>query len=291
MLALFFTKRETTFMPTPRSEAIHLHRQYDEQVSSVTSPETSAVQNRIDHYAALGVILDESIEKLAQDNSFHRSLQETESILGLRRSFEDRLSQSVLDILASHSAIHANLSTSQHERHLQHPHRWPTIEQTISAGSTTAVNTMEAVHEALSSMLGVERASDPDNDTVIDKIAKLSSNQSYAYRLIYLEMSEHHDDFLQHLDTSGDHVIFRRGLPQNALIPAVFGKKYNMLTHTDLLIDGPTIQLSDVEPDIVSIGCPITFNNDNIKTLWRMYAPHARRLRQAGDLGRKAILS
>jgi hypothetical protein len=267
-------------MPTDRSEAIAKYRSHD---ATIRSPEQSSEANRIDHYGVLGQVINEAVTRYL-DSPQTMDLDKTSSHHELSSELSKAINQFIRVVMTlDEFTPHAHsLDESQYLRHFHDDAKWDRIERSIEAGTNTFVNTFEYITAALS-RLGDETATHPENWRVADKIAKLNIIQFSAYYSTYLTEYQNWPAMMDHLEinTHGG-VSFRPGFPNKARVnPRSLDRTKGFLTHDDFDIsaDSETIELADIALLEPTIGCPVTFNPENIKRLWEVYSHHVRRLR------------
>ncbi len=267
-------------MSTPRSRAIATTLHIRKVTSSgeqcpvhITPADEDLVHNRIEHYGALGAIFDQGINSLLQDASILTQLHNCTSAAQLRRQYTDALSVSMQQALLDNPSVHSELMQSQNSRVAINPNVWRHVEHSIDAGAQTAINTIEAAYELLSHLFGSGVAQHPSNYVIIDKMAKLNIDHMTLYRDVYLESVQNQLIAQGHFISPGQGgVKWAQGFPGNALIPVALSKPKRIISRDDLSLAQECMPLKDIPTTFSdTIGCPITFNQSSIKSLWQLY--------------------
>lgn len=267
-------------MPTPRSESInkYLHHETD-----IRHPiKDGELANRVDHYAVLAQVIDYGVEhylNTVDENSFLN----VPSLPRLASELRNDLSNVITTALDSPAfEEHFNsLHGSVQARQELSGNRWNDIKLSILAGSTTFADSFTYIFDVLQSRFNPEIAAHENNWQIADRLAKLNITQSQGYYGTYLTTHKNWSKFIEQLDYSDtEGVRFKKGFPLNAYVTVTsVDRRKRMLDDNDFTLDGeiPVVQLKDLDPN-GAIGCPITFNQSNLKSLWRFYAHHAHRI-------------
>jgi len=269
-------------MASSRGESIDKYRSRETSIRVPISENDNP--NKIDHYAVLAQVIDQAVFDFCDDPGYNKSLYSAKTLIEVQERLRHDMEAVVLTALTSEQFInhHQSLSASQEQRVKIDSAKWSNIEQNIAAGSTTFANSFSYLFSILQSHLGTDTASHPDNWRLLDRIAKLNINAFSAYYTTYLSNRDNWTAFIDQIElTSNGGVQFKPGFPKEAPISVVSTSYYaRILTNVDLRIDGttPLMQLKDVELSDDTIGCPVTFCNENLKKLWEIYASQAYRV-------------
>ena len=256
------------------TQAIHRAASTGEQCPvRVTPADIDPFRNRVEHYGALGVIFDQGIDSLMNNEVLLAQLHMCSSVAQLRRHYTDALSVSMQQALIDNPTIYDELTRSQSSRVTVNPNVWGHVEQSIDAGAQTAVNTIEATYELLSDLFGNEAAHHSSNSAIVDKMAKLNIDHMTLYRDVYVESSENQTEARNHFTyKAGESIKWAQGFPGNAPIPVALSKPKRIISRADLSLSQECIPLKDISTTFPeTIGCPITFTPASIRNLWTLY--------------------
>ncbi len=269
-------------MPTPRSESIEKARDENTVIREPTAEDDS--ENKIDHYSVLSQVINSGVDRYLSNPEYHSSIQKATSIYNLDANLGADIEQVVLATLKDEEfkAHHESLITSAEQRLFHNPNSFKTIDKNIIAGIKTFVSSTSYLFHITSTKIGPEVASNKDNWTILDKLAKLNLSAFSAYYRTYFITHENYSRFLfQTKISENGGLAFKKGYPKNAPVNYQSTPAFKGMVNKQsyILNEGRPVTLTkDVPLSHVTVGCPITFEPEVIQKLWNIYADQAYRI-------------
>jgi|GEM_PF-5417313 len=281
-------------MATPRSESIKTS--LSDHIGPVRSHhDGGGVDGMIDHYAYMGRVIHKGVEGFLTNDASRGLVLQAHSVKELDNVMTKALNFHLTSAWESSefAEIAAHLKASQSERHGINPNIHPAVEWAMMAGVNTYMDTSSGLYGALQQVFGPEVACSPNNAAAIDRLSKLNISQFIPYKHTYLDAAAdglplaNIEHFIEQFDVTPDGDIrFKVGFPGNALIPmpAIFDK--GVWGAADFLIEGnECMPLKHIPQSTVTIGCPISFDPQQGRQLWALYAEARQVVDRVGEDG------
>jgi hypothetical protein len=267
-------------MTSPRGEAIK--KSHSDDVSIAAPIEGDEAANKIDHYGVLGRIISGGVASFLADEQAIPSLSQSSSIMELSKAMRASLVASIFQTATTpkNTEGYANLSTSQKQRNTINDERHSRIEGNLEAGVETFTSIFLSLVKILDKEYGRTAAVHPDNWRIPDRLAKLHIELFSPYVTTYLHTPENTPKLLEQLEPSSQGGLqFSTHFPRKAEV-SVWTTRHRyrpLLARDDIVLhdEQETIRLEDIKLDNPELGCPVTFEADAVKELWRVFSEAA----------------
>ena len=283
-------------MTTPRAAAIKIARSHEPfDANEPIDIETA----KIKHYGYLARLFAPGITAFLEEENASDSLNTTTQVGQFHDAFIASLwanIQGLMDTPDFHNAHGGALATLN----VRNEVNFTSITGSLEAGLRTYLAVSSGVYENLALLHGNREAARPENALIVDRISKLNINLLPFYDRAYLPTLIHDwrpesrnlEAFGAQLQKSSDGGWrFKPGYPEAALMPEDLHGRMSQFDETGYRLKGDeTIRLKDLEKDdFITVGCPISFEPQQGRELWGLYARHRQRIAQTRGLSQAAI--